>query len=265
MGFTDLFIQITKWTLVSQDDGTEIQGQFPPTNLRQNVSGNWGMQNTVGKEMPVMQFLNGAEETVNCDVKVWAKHQGLLGTGVGADDIEETVELIKSLPRSDPDLGRPHVWLFTVGTQFSVQVVVKSVGQIRYDRMRPKDGTLRGVLFSLDMSRYEPYDPTVLTETPNESLVTPFRAGETFEHIAARTVGDPRLGEALRRRNPDMRIPQAGQLIHVPPPNVLRKELFPMKPQSLFFRDGDAQRDLLNATLKLRGAPANSFVVLEDF
>lgn len=265
MGFTDLFIQTQDWKMVSQDDGTEVQGQFPPSNLRHNVSGVWAEQATVGLPAPVMQFVNGASETIQCDVKIWAKHQGILGTGIGADDIEEIRDIIEDMPRKDTALGRPHVWLFSLGSQFSAQVVVTSVGGIRYDRVRAKDGTLRGVLFSLDMARYEPFRPASLTEAPAESLVVLTREGETFEHIARRTVGDARLGEALRRRNPDKATLQVGDQVHVPPAGILRKEVLPLRPQSVFFKTGDAQRSVLKDAFDHHAGGILSHVVLTDF
>lgn len=254
------------WSLVSQDDGTEISGQFPPQNLRENVSGTWSEASTLGLPTPVLQFVKGDLETIQVDLKIFSKHRGLLGTGIGADDVEERIAQMRDAARADPDLGRPHVWLFSVGTQFSQTVVIRTVGGIRYDRMIPQDGgVLRGAMFTLDMARYVPYSVTDLTAQA-ESLVTPARTGETYEHIARRVHGDPLLGEALRRRNPDRRILEEGDLVHVPNARKLRGEVLPLTPQSLFLQRGKtAQRDNLVTTFSERGEPKPTHVLLEDW
>lgn len=264
MGFADLFIQDVKWTLVSRDDGTEIEGQFQAQNVRENVSGVWAQQGTLGLDQPILQFVRGELETIQFDVKVFARHRGTLGTGVNAEDIRTTVDQIRDLARRDPGLGRPHVWVFAIGEQFSQQVIIQSVGGIRYDRFRPSDGSLRGVLFSMTLWRYEPYEPPGLT-TVAESLVTSFKTGETYEHVAKRVHGDPLLGEALRRRNPDNRVPQEGDVVHVPSARTLRLESLPLTPQSLPLKDGDAQRENKVNAFEARGGTYFSHVLKTDF
>lgn len=276
MGFADLFIQDVKWTLVSLDDGTEIEGQFQAQNVRENVSGAWAQQGTLGLDQPILQFVRGELETIQFNVKVFARHQGLLGlagaagvggigAGIDAENIRATVDQIKNLARKDPDLGRPHVWVFAIGEEFSQQIVVQSVGGIRYDRFRPSDGSLRGVLFSMTLWRYEPFVPPETTTVVAESLVTSFKTGETYEHVAKRVHGDPLLGEALRRRNPDNRIPQEGDLVHVPSARILRLESLPLIPQSIPLKEGDAQRENKVNAFDARGGTFLSHVLKTDF
>jgi hypothetical protein len=258
----DLLTRPVTWTLISQDDGTELSGDFPGQNVVENVEGNWSEQSTLGLDQPILQFMGGKLDTITLDVKVWAKHRGILGTGLLADDIEDKVNTIRNLARKDPDLGRPHVWLFSIGTQLLQRVVVRKVGGINYDRFRD-DGSLRGALFAFELARYEPYSITGLAEA--ESLVTPVKQGDTYEMIARRVHGDPLLGEALRRRNPDKRLPQPGDLIHVPSRKILRQEVYPLTPQSLFLKDGTAQRTNLVDAFAARGGPALSHLLSEDW
>lgn len=250
------------WSLISQDDGTEIEGDYPVMNLVENIEADWAEQDTIGRDQPILQFVGGKLDTVTVELRVWAKHRGVLGTGLRADDIEERVEQIKGLARRDPDFGRPHVWLFSVGSQFSKRVVVRSVGNISYDRVR-HDGSLRGATFSLTLARYEPFSATALAE--GESVITPAREGETYEHIAQRILGDATLGEALRRRNPDRRVLAVNDLVHVPSRRILRDEITPLTPQSLPLKSGDAQRTNLIAAFGDRGQPTVSHLLLEDW
>jgi hypothetical protein len=273
MGFADLLTKQIQWTLTSQDTATEIVGKFPPQNLRENISGVWASQGTLGLPQPVLQFIRGDQESTDVDLKAFARHRGVLGLGLGAvntplgpEDIEEEVALIKSLPRANPDLGRPEVWLFVVGTQFQTQVVVQSVGGVRYDRFRPSDGSLRGVLFSCHMLRYIPFDVQDLTgQAEIESQVVPAQEGETYEHITARILGDAALGEALRRRNPERRTLAAGDLVHVPTRRKLRREVFPLTPQNAFLKAGDRQRANMVDAFDARGGVHLTHVLLEDF
>jgi hypothetical protein len=273
MGVADLLLKQIKWTLISQDTGVSLEGKFPPQNLRENVSGVWASQGTLGLSQPILQFVRGDQESVEVDLKAYARHRGILGLGLGAvntplgpEDILDEVDQIRNLARINPDLGRPEVWLFSVGEQFSQQVVVQSVGGIRYDRFRPSDGSLRGVMFSVRMLRYIPFDVQDLTgQAQVESLVTPALPGDAYEHIAKRVHGDASLGEALRRRNPDRRTLQPGDLVHVPAKRTLRREVLPLKQQSLPLKSGARQRDNIVNAFVIRGVPALSHIVLEDF
>lgn len=256
-----LFRPVT-WSLISQDDGTEIEGDYPAMNVTENIEADWAEQDTIGRDQPILQFVGGKLDTVTLELRVWAKHRGILGRGLQGDDIEARVEQLRSLPRRDPDFGRPHVWLFSIGTQFSKRVVVRSVGNISYDRVR-SDGSLRGATFSITFLRYEPFSATALAE--GESLVTPARSGESYEHIAQRVLGDPILGEALRRRNPDRRVLAVNDLVHVPSRRILRDEINPLTPQSLPLRTGDAQRANLIEAFRDRGQATVSHVLLEDW
>lgn len=262
MGFADLLTKTLTWTLVSQDDGTEIEGDFPAGEVVENIAGAWAEQSTIGLDQPVLQFVGGVLDTLSIEVRVFAKHRGALGTGIGADDIGDKVAQIRELARRDPDLGRPHVWLFAIGTQLSQRVVVRSVSPIKYDRFRD-DGTIRGIVCTFDMARYEPYSVSGLAEA--ESLVTPARTGETYEHVAARVHNDPLLGEALRRRNPDRRVLVEGDLVHVPTARILRREITPLVPQSIPLKAGEAQRANIVEAFRDRGQPTTSFVLLEDW
>lgn len=266
-----IFDPKNKWTLVSQDDATTIEGQFEAQNVVESVSGEWADQGTFGLIQPILQFVGGELDKVTLEVLAFApfdpifKSAGAL-VGIKEDqfDIKDLVDTIKGLPRADPDLGRPHVYLFSHGSQLEVQCIVKTVGGIRYQSLRPAGGEMRGVLFSMELWRYEP-PPALTGATAAESLVTPAREGETYEHIAARVHNDPDLGEALRRRNPERRTLTKGDLVHVPPARTLRRESLPLTPQSLFFRTGEAQRSLILDAYALHGEPEFSHVVLEDY
>jgi hypothetical protein len=255
MGFSDVLFQDTPWVLTSLDDGTVIEGQFPPQALTENVAGVWAEAGTLGLDHPIIQFVRGALETITLEAKVWANHQGVLG--LGEDNIKEVVDQLRNLPRRDSRYGRPMVWLLSVGDEFSQQVVVRSVGGIRYDRLRPWNKSLRGAMFSIEFIRYIEY---TLEDSASkaESLIVSVQQGDFYERIAAREYGDPNLGDALRRRNPDMLDLEAGDQLHIPPVSIMRGELS-LTPASLPFKANDATAQLLRDCLALRGADYTTF------
>lgn len=214
---SDLFLQSLAWKLTSEDDGTVIEGQWAPSNHTHDMSAEYSAERTLGRSQPILQYDGDTLEKMKFQAHVRAMHQGVLGAG--QETIEDLVEKIKGTVRKT-ELGRPHVYVFESGDSISFTCVVKSIGGIVYDRMRPLDGTLRGVTFDIELWRYEPYDAN-MTGSAAESLVLPLRENESFEGLAARVYGDPTVGEALRRRNPDKLVPTPGDLVHLPPKAML--------------------------------------------
>jgi len=271
MGTSDLFAKEVIWTLSSLDaPGTTVEGQYRPSNLVENVSGVWAETSTLGLQQPVLQFMRGNLDVITFDAKVFAKHNGVLGTGLNSDNIKDLVDTIRELPRADEALGRPHVYTFTWSEEFQQDVVIQSVGGIRYDHARPeylfgsKPSSLRGVLFRIRMARYVEYDVGALVGA-SESLVIYAKQGDTFEVIAQRLYGDAKLGEVIRRRNPDLEIdgiPQ-GERIHIIPKAKARRELV-LKRQSLALRRRTAQTALFDAVLDKRSVSYRSHIVNGD-
>jgi hypothetical protein len=271
MGAGDLLQKEVIWTLTSLDrPGTGVEGQFRPSNLTENVSGAWAEVSTLGLQQPILQFMRGNLETISFDAKIWAKHSGVLGTGLGSDNIKQIVDNIRNLPRADPTLGRPHVFTFTWSEEFQQDVVVRSVGGIRYDHARPesmlgsKPSSLRGVMFRMDLARYVEYDVAALVGA-SESLIIYAKQGDTFEIIAKRLYGDAKLGEVLRRRNPESEVLglTEGDRLHILPKVTARHEYSP-KRQSLALKKATAQTALFNAVLDKRSVSRRSHVFHGD-
>lgn len=228
-GVADLLFQSLNWILTDLEGGPSIEGQFAPTSLTENMVAQYAETATLARSQPILQFQGNGPHTVTFDAKLWAYSQGVLG--LGSQTIEDAIDAIKSTVQIDPDLGRPHIYSFNAGETFVLDsCVVTSVGGIRYDRMRPLDGSHRGVTFSITLQEFVPYD-TSLTGTGAESLVLALRENEGFENLARRVYGDPTPGEALRRRNPDKVVPEVGDLIHLPAKPKLMLG-FQLKPQN---------------------------------
>lgn len=238
-GITDLLFQSTNWTLTSLDTGTKIEGQFVPTDLTENISAEYAEIQTLGRNVPILQFQSNGARTISFGAKCWAYSQGIapvplltsFGTGLLNQTIEELVDAIKAAAWVNDDLGRPEIYAFAVGKSVEMEsCVVKSVGGIKYDRLRPIDGSLRGASFSIEIQQYEEFSTTI-GGSGSESLVLALRENEGFEGISRRVYGDADPGEALRRRNPTKVVPQVGDLIHLPPKAKLMSQ-FQREPQS---------------------------------
>lgn len=251
-GLIDLLGQDIKWRLTSLDDGHTVKGQYIPTDVRKDVKGKYGMVSTLGRDQPIIQYLSHEADRFSFTARVWAQHDGLFG--LLKDDIEDLAEEVENLARVDPDLGRPHIFDFAIGQtdRLSSTVVVESVGGMTFDRLRPLDGDLRGVTFSISLIRFDPYDVS-LSGRAAESLVLPFRDNESYELAAQRVYGDPVAGEALRRRNPDIPTPSPATFIHFPPRPALLTG-FLLTPQSGALERTDDNEDNRRAHFALRGA-----------
>ncbi len=241
----DLVLHKNEWSLTSADTELVIQGQFVPTDLSEGLSAKYASEDTVGREVPLRQYLSGSGSNMRFRAKCWAHSQGAIpgfpggGSGPFAQNIEDIVSAIKSTVRINPDIGRPEIFTFQVGTSVELPLcVVQSVGRIRYDRLRPLDGSLRGVTFDIVLLEYVEYN-TSISASVAESLIIPAREGESFEHIAQRAYGDADAGEALRRRNPETTPLSVGTLVHAPPKARLLRG-FEKTPQSVALRKTDA-------------------------
>ena len=146
-----------------------------------------------------------------------------------------------------------------VGDTLTMTCVVKTVGGIRYDRMRPFDGTLRGVTFQVELWRFDEYDVS-LAGGGAESLVLALRENESFENLAVRVYGDASVGEPLRRRNPQFVVPEAGNLIHLPPKASLTVG-FTLKADSVPLNPTDRQTTARRAHFALRAKKHRSHVL----
>lgn len=250
-----LLLHENEWTLTSVDTQLSIKGQFVPTDLTESISANYATTPTVGREVPLMQYVGGSGTSYKFTAKAWAYSQGLpagpLGIGVGAQTIEDFVDSVRSTVRVNPDIGRPEIFTFQVGKSIEVPLcVVTSVGGIRYDRLRPSDGTLRGVTFQIELSEFVEY-PMNLSASVAESLVLTARGREAYEHLAVRAYGDATAGEALRRRNPEKVPLTTGDVIHAPPKARLLRGFKPT-PQSIPLRASDANAAARSAYFKSR-------------
>jgi hypothetical protein len=235
----------SSWRLVSRDDGRTIQGQFEPTGLEHDLGADWKSQRGMGQRHSVLMYAGGEDEVIKFEARVWSHSS--------ADNFwaEKLMRDLKASVAPDPDLGRPHIWDLHIGSH-STTVVVKSVGGIRYDRVRPENGQIRGALFRIELLRYKEYTVDA-RRSRAESLVLPFLERDSFETIALRGYNDPDAGEALRRRNPALRVPVVGEKLHLPPVQALLAR-FARTPRAPALQDDTRAETARAAHYELRSA-----------
>lgn len=229
---SDLLLPSLAWKLTSLDTGDVIEGQFIPQDLTENIGADYTTTSTVTRKEPFVHFSNQGARSITFTARVFAKHQGVFG--VLQDEVEGLVTKIRKTPLVDGNLNRPHVFQFEAGKYVTMNCVVRSVGGITYDRMRPLDGSLRGLTCRFDLLEFRDYSTD--GTTTNESLVVPILEGDSYELLAKRHYGDANAGEALRRRNPNRPTPVAGEMIHIPPKQALLKG-FLLQPQTKALSD----------------------------
>lgn len=232
--------------LVPLDPGFQrIPFQFIPGNLTYNVSSGYAEATTLNRDNPVLQFTRGAAKTLSMEVRLFP-----------ANNTRDVKPLLDALERAcirDNVLGRPPIWVFTWGTVFDIQVVVESIGDVRYDTLRP-DGTLGGATLALALKRYESYD-LQLTDPdarPKDTFYRQAREGETWEMLAARHYKQPLWGEHLRRLNPGLEMPALGSTVLLPDANKLRG--IPITPQSIPLARTEAGLAFRRDLFQTRGA-----------
>lgn len=264
MSVASLFLQSVDWVLTSLDyPGHILTGQFSPTDLTEDISANYAELATLGREQPILQYQRGELIKIRFGAMIWAEHQGIFG--LGADDIEDTVFEVRRLPQRDIDLKRPEIFDLTIGDTDNLHMtcVVKSVGGVRYDRLRPLDGSLRGVRFNIECWRYDPFDQD-LTGSANESLVVTRKSNESFELMARKVYGSAAVGEPLRRRNPKKVVLETGDLIRFPPKANLTVG-FVLEPASTAMKPTDRQLATRRDFFDLRSRPFVSHILGIDW
>lgn len=170
IGIAAGFIQNKAWRLKSLDDPNNgFTGQFQAENLTENVGQNQDQTNTLGQQVPLIQFSSGEVETITFRARIFRTSpitgaafnalanpvgtafsilSGNAGPLVANAAVKDQIEKIKTFSRKNDSLGRPERFLLTLGTEMEFEVFVRSPGGIQYDEIR-SDGTIRGASFTM--------------------------------------------------------------------------------------------------------------------
>jgi|GEM_PF-5513214 len=238
------------WSIVDLDRGDFFFGQFVPQSVTKEVSANYAEVPTLGRQNPIMQWLNGVTETLTFTARLWANNAD--------ESIEERVEKLENLVKRQADLpkegkrpkGRPPVCEFQWGSDRSLKFeycFVTSLGGVTYDELRP-DGSLRGATMSITIKRYDPVTLTVTDPTVPESQtrIRLAKKGDTYESIALDEYGNPELGIPLRQLNPRIARMELADLNPQDPVHVYSEDYLlttPIQPKFHAFKIGRGNED----------------------
>lgn len=299
------------WKLASidrqGDQEHEFAAQFTAEGLTEDVGAKLGQEQPLGSEQPGIHLISNDSNTIKFRAKIFRTSpvEGLVfdaladpvGTAFGGGNpafgsVKLQIDKLKSFSQKDAELGRLERFLFTWGVEMAFEVLVHSVGGIRYDELR-SDGTIRGASFEITMEKIkqrkdlENSDISLAAQIKttlgivttvagaasslgafgDESFVdipggSPHRvtkrvvakAGDTFESIARREYGNATLGEVLRRAQPELLDLKAGDTVKL----IRRAEALQiaLTPQSIALRDRPENFALVEGFLALRGKKA---------
>lgn len=221
------------WRLVSQDPeiALRLEGQYQPEGgvleVRPPVL---GANVAVGSDAPSVQWVAAGAHSVT----LRSRYRSLNNR----DDLRPRKATLQRLTARDPQLGRAPRVLFEWGD-------VRLVGFVSSLRVTEVGRWITGlpieVAFDLEVTAAPVVD--VATEDPGagETLYVALRAGETFETLGQRYLGDPLRGELVRRINPELAAGEAaGDRVKVFERDhpAMRGRVRPLSPALLTARDG---------------------------
>ena len=210
----------SNWNLVSLDDRTRVEGQYP---LRDGVAVSLGSSipeaSRVGFQDPVVQWINGTARTFSFRATFFARHKD--------EDVKRQLDKLEMLATYDSRYGRNHICIFTYGKVYTEIVLIRNldptVGPLR------DDGTARNIDFSFQLVRYKPFSQKALDPSApaKESYLRVASAPEeSYEALARAYYGDPMLGDRLRKRHPEMPLaPVVGEVVRIPDASIISTEV----------------------------------------
>ena len=224
------------WELKDLDHDAKLLPQFPIENVSSTIGGVLSEQARFGFQDAVTNWTRGKSKTISFETTIFARHEDegpLVQTWVG--DIE-------ALAIKDPDLGRPPICLFTLGSTISEVVLVESVDPTVVSTLQ--SGYPREVRFAMVLRRYVPFSQQQIdpTKPQKESFyLVASQAEQSYEAIARTYYGDPLLGDRLRKRHPDYPFaPVVGKVVRVPSRAVILQEVVEPASHILSLTDTEA-------------------------
>lgn len=203
---TTLIPNFKIWQMRNLDSGELLQGQFEPENVGRDVGSNWGQFTSLNRQNAILQFLNGAQETLSFDGRFFRGHA-----------LDRTPELkleqLISWTKIDKSVRRPPVVQFWVGDgHIQMNCVISGVSS---NYGRPDFfGGLRDVSFSVSLLEFTAFSIDDAEET--DTRYAHARERDYFELLAFEEYGNPLLGDVIRKQHPQLQSLQPGDIVRLP-------------------------------------------------
>jgi len=247
------------WHLVNIDTGEQIDCDFETAPTR-NRAASYARHTALGRKKAQTQYLHGNPDTVSYDVRVMQSHF-LDG------EPSEKVDLLLSWIDPNERLGRPPIVFFYVGDGDPAYgdffATIDSIADINYDSPTAL-GQLRGASFTLNLVEFHEW--SLESRAVGDSRYHHVKDGEYMELLAAYEYSEPLLGDVVRKRHPELQVPQIGDVVKLSPLQNINEEVvvpksIPLK--GLTARKASAQKDLRETVLERLNRSKLSAIVPE--
>lgn len=257
MAVEDLFA-VRTWFLKNEDSGQELQGQFEPENLVDNVGVKYAKINALNRQNPIVQFISGDARTVTFVARLFARDSLF-------KDAKDSYDLLKKWAERDPNLERPPILSFWVGDGMMSMAlcVIESLGGITFDRPT-FGGAWRGATLPITLLKYEPF--SLESVEGGETRYHRAKFQDYYEMLTYREYGDAMIGDVIRKRHPSKPNIQIGDIIKLPSVQTLRRERTSTKSiplQTAYGRKETPQRRLRLEMFEKRDRDYVSHIVIE--
>lgn len=194
------------WQMRNLDSGEVLQGQFEPENVGRDVGANWGQFTSLNRQNAILQFLNGAQETLSFDGRFFRDHA-----------LDRTPELklekLISWTKIDKSVRRPPVVQFWVGDGHIQMNCVISGITANYGRP-DFFGQMRDVTFSVSLLEFTTFSVDDAEEV--DTRYARARERDYFELLAFEEYGNPMIGDAIRKQHPKLQSLEPGDIVKLP-------------------------------------------------
>jgi hypothetical protein len=196
-------LETKTWTLLNEDTGEAIKGQFPDAGNSFDFSSSWGEIKSLNRASPLLQYLHGETDTFDVSAQFFRRD-------ITDESPHIKLEKLLSFCRRDQRFGRPPICRFAIGdgSVVNLPVILYKVGGINYSQPDFLGG-IRQVTFSLHFQKFTRFSLSdeAVTDTRYHRTVR----GQYYELIAGIEYGDPMLGDVIRKQ-PE----QVGKALLVP-------------------------------------------------
>lgn len=246
------------WFLKNEDTGQELQGQFEPEQLTENIAQKYAKHGALNRAHPIVQFLSGEAQTTTFRAT-------LFGRDTLFTSAQDDLDLLKEWGQRDDTLERPPIMSFWVGDGHLeiASCVIESLGGIVYGRPTLFGG-LKTVTLNIQLLKYVPFD--LEGDAGGETRYHRARVRDYYEMLTYREYGSALIGDVIRKRHPSKPVIEVADIIKLPSASVLRKDRVETKSIPLrnsYSRKPSPQRSLRLWMFEQRDRSYTSHIVIE--
>lgn len=190
---------LEKVTLTNTVSGERVSAMFNPEDYTVNRENNWAQAAIPGLSAPLLQFVNGAMQTLEMELLLDTRETH--GSTAGGSDVRDQTSKVLALMDIDATTHAPPPVLFAWGSLTFTCVLARATQ--RYIMFRPDGVPIRArlhVTFN-EFRDVELEAKEIKRETADYTKRHTVGQDETLSGIAAVTYGDPAMWRPIAIRN----------------------------------------------------------------